>query len=108
MQPLLKSVKPLMGRVLVQRYVPPKKTQSGVLLPESKTNSNIGKVLEVGPGKTGENGQLIKPVLQNGQFVLLPEYGGVRVPKTDNNDDLVIYQEEDIIAVVEGEFNNKI
>jgi len=42
MQPIVKSVKPLAGRVLVQRYIPSKKSSSGVLLPESKSVSNIG------------------------------------------------------------------
>ena len=108
MQPVLKKVSPLMGRVLVQKYVPPKKTSSGVLLPESKMSSNIAQILEVGPGKIADNGQLIKPTLKAGQYVLLPEYGGVKVPKMEGKEDLVLYQEEDILAVVEGDFNNKI
>lgn len=108
MQPALKKVQPLLGRVLVQKYLPPKKTSSGVLLPESKMASNIGQVLEVGPGKVNENGQQIQPSLKQGQFVLLPEYGGYKVPKVENQENLIIFQEEDIIAVVEGDFNTKV
>lgn len=108
MQPKLKSVTPLLGRVLIQKYVPPKKTSSGVLLPDSKVTSNIGKVIEVGPGKLNEKGENIKLRLKKGEYVLLPEYGGYKIPKTETHDDLVIYQEEDIIAVVQGEFNTNI
>jgi len=108
MQPVLKKVQPLLGRILIQKYVPPKKTSSGVLLPENKMASNIGQVVEVGPGRINENGQQIKPSLKQGQFVLLPEYGGYKVPKTNGEENLIIYQEEDIIAVVEGEFNTKV
>jgi chaperonin GroES len=108
MQPVLKKVQPLLGRVLIQKYVPSKKTSSGVLLPDSKNTSNIGLVVEVGSGKLNENGQQIKPTLKAGQYVLLPEYGGVKVPKTESKEELVIFQEEDIIAVVEGDFNTKI
>ena len=108
MQPVLKKVNPLFGRVLVQKYVPSKKTSSGVLLPDSKNTSNIGLVLEVGSGRINQNGQVIKPNLKPGQYVLLPEYGGVKVPKTESKEELVIFQEDDIVAVVEGDFNNKI
>jgi chaperonin GroES len=108
MQPVLKSIKPLFGRVLVQRYVAPKKSSSGMILPDSKLSSNIGTIIDVSAGKLGENGQMIKPHLQVGQTVILPEYGAIRLPKTQTHEDLVIYQEEDIIAVVEGEFNNKL
>lgn len=108
MQPVIKKVQPLMGRVLVQKYVAPRKTASGVLLPEAKNSSNIGIVLDVGAGKINDNGQVIKPTLKAGQYVLLPEYGGLRVPKTENKEDLAIYQEEDILAIVEGDFNMKI
>jgi len=108
MQPILKNIKPLFGRVLVQRYVPPKKSSSGILLPDSKLSSNIGKIVDVGPGKVNDNGQVIKPHIQVGQFVILPEYGAVKLPKTQTHEDLVIYQEEDIIAVVEGDFNDRL
>ena len=97
-----------MGRILVQKYVPSKKTSNGILLPDSKNTSNVALVLEVGPGKVNDNGNLIKPTLKAGQWVLLPEYGGVKVPKTESKEELLIYQEEDIIAVVEGDFNTKI
>ena len=107
MQPL-KNVKPLLGRVLVQKYVAPKKTTSGILLPDSKTVNNIAKVIDVGPGRVTENGNTVKSVLQAGQYVLLPEYGGVKIPKTEKYEELYIYQHEDIIAVVEGTFNDKI
>ena len=107
MQPL-KNVRPLLGRVLVQKYVAPKKTTSGILLPDSKTVNNIAKIIDVGPGRVTENGATVKPTLQAGQFVLLPEYGGIKIPKTENYEELYIYQNEDIIAVVEGTFNDKI
>ena len=106
MQPL-KKVQPLLSRVLVQKVVPPKKTSNGILLPDSKVASNIGQVVEVGPG-SNVDGVFVKTTLKVGQFVLLPEYGAVKVPKVDGKDDLLIYSESDILAVVEGEFNTKI
>ena len=64
-------------------------------------------VLSIGDGFV-PNGTLIKPSLKPGQYVLLPEYGGAKAPKVQDQENLVLYQEEDIIAVVEGEFNTKI
>lgn len=109
MQPVIKKIKPLFGRVLIQKYVPGRKTPGGVLLPENKS-SNIGVVLEVGAGRNFNDGKDIANVLKAGQYVLLPEYGGTKVPKSDGKDkeELVIYKEEDIIAVLDGEFNTKI
>lgn len=107
MQPL-KKVKPLLGRVLVQKYVPPKKSSSGILLPDSKNVNNVAKVIDVGSGRITDTGAVVAPVLKAGDFVLLPEYGGMKVPKTDGLEELYIYQQDDIVAVIEGEFNNKI
>ena len=108
MQPVIKSIKPLFGRVLVQRYVAPKKSSSGMILPDSKQSSNIGTIIDVSEGKRGENGDLMKPILQVGQVVILPEYGATKMPKTQTHEDLAMYQEEDIVAIVDGEFNKKL
>lgn len=108
MQPALKQIRPLLGRVLIQKYVPPKKTTSGVLLPNSKEGLNIGKVIAVGPGKLTDEGKVLTPAVKVGDYVLLPQYGSSAVPKTEGLEDLAIYQSEDIIAIVEGDFNNKV
>jgi chaperonin GroES len=102
------KIKPLLSRVLVKKIENPTKTAGGVLLPNQGVNSRIGCVLDTGNGKTTVKGDIIKPSLQVGQFVLLPEYGGVRVPTTNEKEELFIFQEDDILGVVEGSFNKKI
>ena len=101
------KVKPMLNRVLVKKIEAPTKTAGGILLPENKNkNIRIGKVVEVGDGKHNAQGTLVKPNLTIGQYVMLPEYGGVNLPKISKDStegDLVIFQEEDIIAVVELE-----
>lgn len=104
----LKKVQPLLSRVLIQKLVPPKKSNSGLLLPDSKTSSNIGKVVAVGAGKVLENGKILAVNVKVGDFVLLPDYGGIKVPKTNDSEDLLLYHSEDILAIVEGDFNTKI
>ncbi len=100
------KVKPMLNRVLIQKVGGPTKSASGLLLPDKNKNIKIGKVLEIGSGKLNAQGQVVKPTLSVGQFVMLPDYGGVKVPRANEKDEpeILIFQEEDIIAVVEGEF----
>jgi chaperonin GroES len=104
------KIKPLMNRVLVKKLQQPTKTVGGILLPE-KTNSQskIGVVAEVGEGRQLHSGVLLKPTLKPGDYVLLPDYGGVKVPKNGNSEEeFFIFQEDDIIGVVNDNINNKI
>ena len=102
------KIKPLLDRVVVRKIEPPKKTSGGILLPEAKGGmSRVGVVVSVGEGRHSETGFLVKTTLKVGQNVLLPEYGGAKVPKQDSEDELYIYSENDIIAVLE-ETNNKL
>jgi chaperonin GroES len=98
------KVRPLLGRVLIKKIENPTKTAGGILLPEKSGNSRIGCVLELGNGKLANNGEIIRPTLKSGQYVMLPEYGGVRVPNTNEKEESYIYQEDDILGIVEGSF----
>ena len=64
--------------------------------------------MSVGEGRHSENGFLNRNTLRVGQHVLLPEYGGTKVPKQDSEEELYIYSENDIIAVLEETSNNKL
>ena len=101
------KIKPMLNRVLVKKLVAPTKTAGGILLPENKNkNMLLGKVVEVGAGKQNAKGELVKPNLSIGQYVMLPEFGGDKIPKISKDsadEELFIFQEIDIIAVVELE-----
>ncbi len=102
----ISKIKPLLNRILIKKIGGPTKSPGGLYIPDNNKNLKIGKVLEVGQGKVNAQGQLVKPNLSIGQYVWLPEYGGVKVPKAQeqNEQDIFLYQEEDIVAVVEGDF----
>lgn len=104
------KIKPLMNRVLVKKLQVPTKTTGGILLPEkTNTQQKVGLVTEVGEGRLNHSGILVKPNLKPGDYVLLPDYGGVKVPKNQNSEEeLFLYQEDDILAVVNDNLNNKI
>ncbi|KAL4996112.1 Cpn10-domain-containing protein [Aspergillus recurvatus] len=73
----VKSLAPLLDRVLVQRVKPEAKTASGIFLPESSVKEqNEAKVLAVGPGAVDRNGQRIPMGVAAGDRVLIPQFGG--------------------------------
>ncbi|XVE59840.1 hypothetical protein DITRI_Ditri05aG0079200 [Diplodiscus trichospermus] len=76
---MAKRLIPSFNRILVEKIIPPSKTNSGILLPEKTPKLNSGKVVAVGPGARDRDGKLIPVNLKEGDTVLLPEYGGTEV-----------------------------
>ncbi|OVA10578.1 Chaperonin Cpn10 [Macleaya cordata] len=76
---MAKRLIPCLNRILVEKIVPPSKTNAGILLPEKTSKLNSGKVVAVGPGARDRDGKLIPVSLKEGDTVLLPEYGGTEV-----------------------------
>ncbi|CAK9148978.1 unnamed protein product [Ilex paraguariensis] len=104
---------PSLNRVLVEKIIPPSKTNAGILLPEKTTKFvvmvlvsfhnfelcfsyftsslmlsdeimlNSGKVVAVGPGLRDREGKVIPVSVKEGDTVLLPEYGGTEVKLAD-------------------------
>lgn len=104
------KIKPLLGRVLVKRLQAESVTSGGILLPDKGNNQQkVGVVTEVGPGRQKSNGTFVKTTLKPGDYVLLPDYGGVKVPKQLGSDqEYHLYQEDDILAVVNDNLNKNI
>ncbi|KAI4368660.1 hypothetical protein MLD38_017194 [Melastoma candidum] len=89
---------PALNRVLVEKIVPPAKTNTGILLPEKTTKLNSGRVVAVGPGSRDRDGNLIPVAVKEGDTVLLPEYGGNEV-KLDNKE-YHLYRDDDILGTL--------
>ena len=104
------KIRPLLNRILVKKIQQSTKTAGGILLPETNSAQHkIAIVTEVGPGKFTQNGTHIKTTLKPGDYVLLPDYGGVRVPKkVDSEEEYFLYQEDDILGVANDNLNDKI
>ncbi|TVY90860.1 10 kDa heat shock protein, mitochondrial, partial [Lachnellula willkommii] len=80
----IKSLAPLLDRVLVQRIKAETKTASGIFLPESSVKElNEAKVLAVGPGGLDKDGKRVVPEVKAGDRVLIPSYGGSPVKVGD-------------------------
>ncbi len=70
----IKSLMPLLDRVLVQRVKAEAKTAGGIFLPESSVKElNEAKVLAVGPGGLDKEGKRIPMSVGEGDKVLIPQ-----------------------------------
>lgn len=100
-QVLCRSLAPLGDRVLVRRAAKETQTASGIILPTDSTKDpNEGEVIAVGPGILDVTGILHANTLNNGDKVLLPEYGGTKVV-IDKDDELFLFRESDILGKFE-------
>ncbi|KAI1273167.1 chaperonin 10-like protein [Xylaria sp. FL0933] len=70
----IKSLVPLLDRVLVQRIKAEAKTAGGIFLPESSVKElNEAKVLAVGPGALSKDGARVPMGVAQGDRVLIPQ-----------------------------------
>ena len=95
-----KTLRPLLNRVVVRKAEALQKTKGGIILTTGKEDKlNQGVVLAVGPGKTLDNGETRKTMVNVGDTVLLPEYGGSKVMLADEQE-LFVYKDDDIIRTL--------
>jgi chaperonin GroES len=91
------SIKPFADRVLLEPVEEEKVTDSGIYLPEtSKEKPVMAKVVEVGPGKTNNEGKLIPLTVKQGDVVVFSKYAGTEVKVGDKS--YLIVNETDILA----------
>ncbi|KAH6676494.1 10 kDa heat shock protein, mitochondrial [Halenospora varia] len=95
----IKSLAPLLDRVLVQRIKAETKTASGIFLPESSVKElNEARVLAVGPGGVDKDGKRISMGVAPGDKVLIPQYGGS--PVKVGEEEYSLFRDHDILAKI--------
>ncbi|KAH8795677.1 10 kDa heat shock protein, mitochondrial [Hyaloscypha bicolor E] len=95
----IKSLAPLLDRVLVQRVKMEAKTAGGIYLPESSVKElNEAKVLAVGPGGLDKDGKRVSCSVAPGDKVLIPQYGGSPVKVGD--EEYHLFRDHDILAKI--------
>ena len=93
----VQSLQPLWDYCLVQRFVTPEKTNSGLYIPEAvKGKHNEGLVIATGPGKRDKKGNYTPLTLKPGDRVFLADWSANEV-KLDGKEYLLI-REEDILG----------
>ena len=93
------TVKPLGDRVFVKISESEEKTAGGILLPDTaKEKPQVGEVVQVGPGKSNDDGSRQAPEVGIGDKVLYSKYAGTDIKL--GSDEYVLLSEKDILAVV--------
>lgn len=94
------KLKPLGNRVLAKRLEAEIETKGGIILPDSaKKKQETASVVALGTGKKDKSGNLIPFSVKVGDKILIDKYSGQEV--TVDEQEYVIVQSEDIIAIVE-------
>ncbi len=94
------KIRPLADKVLVQRLEAENTTAGGIVLPDSaKEKPQRGKIVNVGQGKTLDDGTVRKVQVKKGDIVLFTSYAGTDV-KIDGKE-YMIMDEASILAVIE-------
>ncbi|MFP4349035.1 MAG: co-chaperone GroES [Desulfococcaceae bacterium] len=95
------KLRPLQDRILVQRVEEESKTKGGIIIPDTaKEKPAEGKVVAVGTGKTGEDGNKIPLEIKEGDRVLFGKYSGTEVKV--EGEDYLIMREDDVLGIIEG------
>lgn len=97
------NIQPLADRVLVKRLdSEDKKSPAGIIIPDTaqKEKSKIGLVVAVGPGKYGEEGDLIPMSVKVGAKVVFNSGWDNEVDMGKDEGDFFLVKEADILAVI--------
>ncbi|KAI8633416.1 chaperonin 10-like protein [Xylariaceae sp. FL1651] len=95
----IKSLVPLLDRVLVQRIKAETKTAGGIFLPESSVKElNEAKVLAVGPGALSKDGARVPMGVAQGDRVLIPQFGGS--PVKVGEEEFHLFRDSEILAKI--------
>lgn len=93
------QVKPLADRVVVKPLEELETKKGGIIIPDTaKEKPMQGQIVEIGPGRTTEDGKLVEPEVKKGDTVLYGKYSGTEV--SIGGEEYLIMRESDIFAIV--------
>lgn len=96
---MARSFKPMADYVLVKAPDPERQTASGIIVPDTASagKPQQGDVVEVGPGRRTESGELLPMYIKRGDQVLFGEYAGIEL--TIGNVKYLVIRQDDILLV---------
>lgn len=93
------QIKPLADRVVVRPFEEQEVKRGGIIIPDTaKEKPMEGEIIEVGPGRTTDDGKRQSLEVKKGDRVLYGKYSGTEV--TVNGEEYLIMRESDIFAVI--------
>ena len=100
-----KTLSPTNDRILIKPIDEGEQTYGSIVIPDmGKEKPEMGEVLEIGPGRLSEHGQLITVrSCKVGDVVLVPKLGTLRLDF--EGQEYYIAQDKEILAVVKDSDN---
>jgi len=93
------QIKPLADRVVVKPTEEMETIKGGIIIPDTaKEKPMQGEIIEVGPGKTTEEGKRLALEVKKGDRILYGKYSGTEV--TVDGQEFLIMRESDIFAII--------
>ena len=93
------QVKPLADRVIVRPFEDQEMKKGGIIIPDTaKEKPMEGEVIEIGPGRTTEEGKRVDLEVKKGDRVLFRKYSGTEI--TVEEQQYLILQENEILATI--------
>lgn len=93
------AIKPLEDRIVVQANDAESTTASGLVIPDTaKEKPQKGTVVAAGPGRTTDDGTVIKMAVKAGDLVVYSKYAGTEY--LDGGTEYLIVRESDVLAIV--------
>lgn len=93
------NILPLADRVVVKPYEAAEQKRGGIIIPDTaKEKPMEGEVVEVGPGRTTDEGKRMPLEVKKGDRILYGKYSGTEV--SVEGQELLIMRESDIFAII--------
>jgi chaperonin GroES len=94
------KLRPLNDRILVKRVEEEEKTKGGIIIPDTaKEKPAEGKVIAVGKGQIGPDGERIPIDMKKDDRILFGKYGGQEIKV--EGEEFLIMREDDVLCVIE-------
>lgn len=94
------KIHPLGDRILIRRIEESEQVSGGIIIPDTaKEKPQEAEVVAVGPGRRGDEGDLIALDVQPGQHVLIGKYAGNEIEV--DGEEFVILSEDDVLGILE-------
>ncbi|MCB2231811.1 co-chaperone GroES [bacterium] len=95
------NIKPLADRVVVKPIEEMETMKGGIIIPDTaKEKPMQGEIIEVGPGRTSDEGNRMPLEVKKGDKVLYGKYSGTEV--SIDGKEFLIMRESDIFAVIQN------
>jgi len=95
------QIKPLADRVVVRALEEQEVNKGGIIIPDTaKEKPMEGEIIEIGPGRTTEEGSKVAMEVKKGDRVLYGKYSGTEVSIA--GEEYLIMRESDIFAVIQN------